>query len=198
MNSENNFYSDTKYIRNEKVDYEIIYGNEKIVFIKAGANGSARGYADKYIRMAKRIHKNIGATVICASNPDAPHENLDEEEIRRVIDEKGLHNIEISFVGVSDGAYHNISLAKRFPETEKMIGINTSYVNISDLKEKLNELPNVNKILIFGTEDDDFNNVVPDLSKIKCENFEINLIEGADHRFTGMVEEFIVLADYLN
>ena len=59
MNSEKNFYSDTKYVGDEKVDYEIIYGNEKIVFIKVGAYGSVRGYADKYIRMAERIHEKI-------------------------------------------------------------------------------------------------------------------------------------------
>ena len=197
MNFEKKFYSDTKYVGYENVDYEIIFGNEKIVFIKAGAYGSARGDADKYIRMAKRIHEKIGATVICASNPDEPHENLDEEEIRRVVAEKGVSDIEVSFIGISDGAYHNLSLAKRFPETVKLMGINTSYVNIFDLKEKLNKLPHISKILIFGTEDDDFDDIVPELSKMKCKNFIIKLIEGADHRFTGMIDEFIALADEL-
>ncbi len=56
-------------IGDEKIKYGIIYGNEKIVFIKVGTDGSIRGYQDKYLRMSHRVHDRISATVICASNP---------------------------------------------------------------------------------------------------------------------------------
>ena len=180
-----------------KVEYEVVFGNEKIVFIKAGAGGSARGYKDKYIRMARRVHERIGATVICVSNPDAPHEELDEAEIRWVIAEKGLANFELYFIGTSDGAYQNLSLAKGFTETIKIIGINTSYIDLCDLKEKLMALPDVFKLLIYGTEDEDSGEVIPMLREMECNNFELKLVDGADHSFTGMVEEFIALSDYL-
>ena len=66
----------------EKFNYHFVFGNEKIVFIKAGAGGSERGYEDKYIKMAERIHERTGATVICASNPIDPIcESPDAEEI---------------------------------------------------------------------------------------------------------------------
>ena len=181
----------------ENLEYEIIFGNGKIVFIKAGAGGSARGYKDKYRKMARRIHEQIGATVICASNPYFPHEEIDEEEIRRVIAEKHLSDFEISFVGVSDGAYHNLSLARRFSETVKWIGINTSYIDVSGLTERLMLLPDVFKLLIYGTKDDDFDDIVPAISKITSEKLALELVEGADHRFTGMLDEFIALADVL-
>ena len=48
----------------EKIKYGILFGNEKIVFIKVGADGNIRGYQDKYLKMAHRIHARIGATVI--------------------------------------------------------------------------------------------------------------------------------------
>lgn len=181
----------------ENLEYEIIFGNGKIVFIKAGAGGSARGYKDKYRKMARRIHEQIGATVICASNPFVPHEEIDEAEIRRVIAEKNLPDFEISFIGISDGAYHNLSLARRFPQTVKWVGINTSYIDVSGLEEKLMLLPDVFKMLIFGSKDVDFDDIVPAISKLTSDNLVLKLVDGADHSFTGMVDEFIALADVL-
>lgn len=178
-----------------KVEYKIIYGNEKIVFIKAGAGGNARGYKNKYIRMAQRIHNRLGATVICASNPDVQHEEIDEAEIRRIISEKAFSDFEVYFIGTSDGAYHNLSLVKRFPETVKLVGINTSYIDTSDFEERMSALPDIHKVLIYGTEDDDFDEVVPMLSEMISDKLELKFIEGADHSFTDMLEEFIALAD---
>ena len=180
-----------------KVEYEVIFGNERIVFIKAGAGGSARGYENKYLRMARRIHERVGATVICASNPDAPHEALDEGKIREIVAGMGFSDFAIYFIGTSDGAYHNLSLAKRFSEVVKVIGINTSYIDIPDLKEKLMALPDILKVMIYGTEDEDFEEIVPALSEMECNNFELKLVDGADHSFTGMTEELIALSDYL-
>ena len=64
-----------KTVCGEKLRYGILYGNEKIVFIKVGAGGSIRGYQDKYLQMAQRVHERMCATVICASNPDAEIKN---------------------------------------------------------------------------------------------------------------------------
>ena len=147
--------------------------------------------------MARCLHERTGATVICASNPDVLHEDVDEAEIRRVIKEKGLSDFEISFIGISDGGYHNLSLARRFSETVKLIGINTSYISTSNLKERVMALRGVFKVFIYGTKDNDFGEIVPELNKIDDENLEIKLVEGADHSFTGMVEELVALTENL-
>ena len=65
------------------------------------------------------------------------------------------------------------------------------------MKEKLMALPDTFKLMIYGAEDEDSEEVVPVLREIECNNFELKLIEGADHSFTGMVEDFVALADYL-
>ena len=39
------------------IEYGIIEGNNTIVFIKSGQNGSIYGYNNKYIKMAKRLNK---------------------------------------------------------------------------------------------------------------------------------------------
>ena len=36
----------------EKIKYGILFENEKIIFIKVGADGNIRGYQDKYLKMA--------------------------------------------------------------------------------------------------------------------------------------------------
>ena len=182
----------------EKFNYHFVIGNEKIVFIKAGAGGSERGYEDKYIKLAERINERTGATVITASNPidpicDAP----DAQEILWVVNRMGFEHFELCFVGVSDGAYLNLELAKRFTETRKWIGINTSFASVNELGARLNALPNVTKLMIYGTKDDDFDEVVPALSTMSSDNFVMEFIEGADHRFTDMLEEFFALADYI-
>ena len=187
----------TKDIGGEKVEYYIVWGNEKIVFIKAGAGGSARGFQDKYIKMAERINKLMGATVICASNPCVSHKGLDEEAIRWVISEKGSVDFEVYFVGTSDGAYKNLSLAKKFPQTVKILGINASYITVEGLMDKLKDLPNADKVLICGTKDIDSRVYVEPIQKAGIPKLKMQLVEGADHKFVGMLDEFISLVDGL-
>lgn len=182
----------------DKFNYNFVLGNEKIVFIKAGAGGSERGYQDKYIKMANRIHERNGATVICASNPMDPIcDSPDAQEIRWVVSRLGVKEFELYLVGVSDGAYLNLDLASQFPETTKWVGINASFISVSDLETRLKALSGVSKIMIYGTEDDDFNEVVPALREISCSNFALEFVDGADHSFTDMLDEFISLADYI-
>ena len=189
-------FTDTKLIGKEIIEYKIISGNEKIVFIKAGAGGNASGYDDKYIKMANRLHERFGATVICASNPDMPHKSVDEEKIRQVVAENNFSEFELYFVGTSDGAYQNLSLAKRFNETKKILSINSSFSTFSKLEEKICALPNVEKIFVLGTADDDYEELIA-IKNITCDNLKLIEVDGADHSFNGMLDEFIKLVDNL-
>ena len=54
--------------RNDEIEYGIIHGNNTIVFIKVGLKGSIYGYKNKYLRIAKKLNKEHGCTVIVASN----------------------------------------------------------------------------------------------------------------------------------
>ena len=54
------------------IEYGIIDGEigcNKILFIKAGQNGSCYGYRNKYLKIAERIKEKYGCTVITSSNP---------------------------------------------------------------------------------------------------------------------------------
>jgi hypothetical protein len=93
----------------------------KRVFIKSGAYGGIKRYEDKYLKIAYRLHERMGATVICASNPEVSHSVLDEKAIRWVASQLNLSGYELYFVGTSDGGYQNLILASRFPETVKFL-----------------------------------------------------------------------------
>lgn len=187
----------SKTVCGETVRYGILHGNENILFLKAGAGGGIRGYGDKYLQMAYRAREKFGSTVICAPNPDVPHTLIDEQIIRQVVSDSGFSAFVLSFVGTSDGAYQTLTLAGRFPETVRLLGINSSFVTVSGLQEKLLALPHVEKILVYGTKDDAYGRVVPALNAMPCERFRTVIVEGADHRFTGMTEKLIDLIDLL-
>ena len=188
-----------KTVSEEKIDYGIVYGNEKIVFIKTGADGNIRGYQDKYPKMAHRVHQRWGATVICASNPDAEYaaqEVADKAMIAKVAADCGFADYEIYFVGTSDGGYQNLRLAQQMPQARKILGINTSLIDADDLAAHLKKLSYVEKVLVYGTKDEAFQ-CIPALQAAGCENLEIITVEGANHKFMGMVDEFIALIDFL-
>ena len=183
-------------LNGDQFNYSITPGNEKIVFIKAGAGGSARGHENKYTRMAERLHARLGATVICASNPIDPIiESPDAQEIRLVANELGFASFELYLIGISDGAYMNLELASQFTEAVKWIGINASYYDTSELEAKLKSLSSVQKIMVIGTEDRDSAALIPMLIAMEDDSFSVKLCEGADHSFTGMTDRFIELSD---
>ena len=184
-----------KTLDKESVDYGFIFGNNKIVFIKVGAGGGIPGYQDKYLRMAHRAHEKLGATVICASNYEKCLP-MDKKAIEWCARYLKLKDAELYFVGVSDGADQCITLS-RYAPTKKLICINPSYVPGHDPSERLIIRSKVDKIFVYGAKDDEGCELAPKLLERKIPNFEIRWAEGADHEFTGMVEEFVSLIDIL-
>lgn len=183
-----------------KIHYGILFGNEKIVFIKVGASGNIRGYQDKYLKLAHRVHERIGATVICASNCDLDGKmqlKIDKALIKKVITDRGLDNYELYFVGTSDGGEHSLKLSQQFPETVKFLGLNSSWRNIDDFIERIRSLSHVKKTFVYGAMDDDFDDIVPRLKALECDNLEIVILDGVDHDFTGKVDDFIALIDLI-
>ena len=182
-----------KTLDEESVDYGFIFGNNKIVFIKAGAGGGIPGYQDKYLRMANKVHERLGATVICSSNYEKSLPT-DKKAIEWCAKYLKLEDAELYFVGVSDGADQCIILSRNAP-TKKLLCINTSFVPGHDPSDRLIIRSKVEKIFVYGTKDDEGYELVPKLKERAIPNFEIRLVEGADHEFTGMVDEFVDLID---
>ena len=180
-----------------KVRYGILVGNSKLVFIKSGSGGSHLGEKGKYLRMAHRVRQRMGATVICASNPEEISTfGADCRAIRYCISDLSSGE-EIYFFGASDGAYTNLALAARFPQTVKLVGVNSSFIDFVDFVEKLRDLPRVDKVLVYGTEDEDGQKYLDRLHSEGIERLDTVTVQGADHSFKGKLEEYIALIDLL-
>ena len=145
--------------------------------------------------MAEKIHDRLGATVICSSNPISSLE-LDRKAIIWCAKKLNNPNFEVSFLGTSDGAYQCICLSKN-PHIKKLVCINPSFVPSKNPRDKLILLSHVEKIFIFGTEDEEGKEIIPKLQEDYIPNLEIKMVEGADHSFTNMVDEFINLSDLI-
>ena len=177
-------------IKKEGIEYGgIIRGNnETIVFIKAGAGGSYRGYDEKYLKMAITLNDIYGATVICASNPsDELSLKYDEAILRELINETKAPVLK--FIGVSRGAYlGSVHLSQRF-EFDKLLLINMPLM--INFHKTIKHLKGKNVKFVFGTKDPSAR-FVPFLI-LKGYDDNIVMIEGADHNFTDMIGEFIEL-----
>lgn len=185
----------SKEFEGETIDYGFIFGNEQIVFIKTGAGGSIRGQSNKYLIMARKIHDRLGATVICSSNPISSLE-LDRRAIIWCTKRLNKPNFEVYFLGTSDGAYQCICLAEN-QRTKKLLCINPSFIPSKFPRDKLILLSRVEKIFIFGTEDEEGKEIIPKLQEDYIPNLQIKMVEGADHSFTNMIDEFIDLSDLI-
>ena len=179
----------SKTVDYEKIQYGILY-----------ANGKIRGYQDKYLRMARRVHERIGATVICASNSDLDGRvqlKIDKALINKVINERCPDNYELYFVGTSDGGEHSLKLSQQFPKTVKFLGLNSSWSSIEDFIERIKSLSHVKKTFVYGAMDVDFDDIAPRLKVLECDNLEFVVLDGVDHDFTGKVEDFIAMIDLI-
>jgi hypothetical protein len=186
-----------KTFNDGEVDYGFVFGNNKIVFIKSGAGGDIFGYQNKYLKMAHRVHERTGATVICSSNHICYLE-LDRKAIEWCAKKLQIEreSAELYFVGTSDGANQCIALSRNAP-TRKLICINPSFPPGHDPSNRLILRSKVEKIFVYGTKDEEGYFLIPKLKEREIPNFQIKMIEGADHQFTGMIDEFISLIDLI-
>ena len=99
--------------------------------------------------------------------------------------------------GARDGGYISLLLSQQFSQTSKYLGINSSHQGIEDFAERIQSLPQIKKILVYGRNDEDFDNDVPTMNALVCDNLEIIVLDDIDHNFTGKVNDFIALIDLI-
>lgn len=178
--------------------YGILRGNSTIVLIKAGANGTCRGYGDKHLKMGLRLRQQLGCTVICASNPCLCDESwpVDKKLLEAYAAEQGFASCKLYLVGHSDGADQMLKLAHDAPNAEKLLLINPSAVSLADLIYKLKRVPHGEKWVVYGKEDEQagFRHY---LIPAGIPKLTVHTVLGADHDFTNMPEDYIALGDLL-
>ena len=178
--------------------YGCIYGNEKIVYIKAGLGGDYLGYENKYLKVAKRLHQKYGCSVISVSNPYIENVHMDIRYdikiIRSFLQKKDCS--ELYFFGISNGCLKGIELAASGIPFQKMLLINMPLmINFHKTKRWIAEIPQTDIIAVYGNRDPSYS-YVPFIDGI-TDNLKTVIMPDADHNLAGKTDEFIALADEL-
>lgn len=177
------------------IDYGIVEGNNIIVFIKAGQNGSLYGYQNKYIKMAKRLNKKYGCSVICSSNPFDGNNPLDNA--MEVIEDyaKRFDDYKIYYLGYSNGALIGAWFGVKYPKIKRMVLVNGPLMyNLHKTKEGALSFKGESINFIYG-EHDQSTPYLELLKSIENDKIKIFVEEGQDHHFSKSEEEFQKIPD---
>lgn len=100
---------ETRPLGKGSVEYGIIHGNRTLILIKSETDSLRH----KHLQMAKALHEQIGATVICAPSPKTcSSEMQDYTLLREIINEKKGEPT-LYFIGISSGALQGLFSATR-------------------------------------------------------------------------------------
>lgn len=172
------------------IDYGIVKGNNIIVFIKAGQNGSLYGYQNKYIKMAKRLNQKYGCSVICSSNPFDGNNPLDNA--MEVIEDyaKKFDDYKIYYLGYSNGALIGAWLGIKYPKIKRMALVNGPLMyNLHKTKEGALSFKGESINFIYGEYDQSIG-YVELLKSIENDKIKVFIESGQDHHFSKSEEDF--------
>ena len=183
------------------INYGIIKGSNKIFLIKAGLDGSMRGYQNKYLIIANEINKKYGYTVICSSNPyDGMNDPLIDafDFIEEYVKEMGFEDYEVYYMGNSNGGYIGARWGYKYPQIKKMLLINAPlYTNFDLMIKGTYSFKGDKVVYIYGSLDPSMRNIRI-LNDMVSRKVIINIIEGEDHNFSKGIYDFKKLPeDYL-
>lgn len=174
----------------EIIDYGIVEGNNIIVFIKAGQDGSLYGYQNKYIKMARRLNKKYGCSVICSSNPFDGNNPLDNameiiEDYAKIFD-----NYKIYYLGYSNGALIGAWFGVKYPKIKRMALVNGPLMyNFHKTKEGPLSFNGDMISFIYGEYDQSIG-YIDLLKNMENDKIKVFVEKGQDHHFSKSEESF--------
>ena len=197
---ESHFDKTVTLIQNGKeIEYGIIDGNNTIVYIKAGMEGSCYGYENKYVRVGRLLNEKHGCSIISSSNPLGLHTDFSAEMgfIRDYAMKHNLEDYKVYYLGHSNGAALGIINAWHFSEIKKLICINAPLMmNPQLLIHGIKVFSGEKMNLVYGSKDASFS-MVKLYSELESGKIDFVRIYGADHNFTGCLDLFIELPSVL-
>ena len=174
------------------IDYGIVNGNNTIVFIKSGQDGSMCGYKNKYLRMANDINNKYGYTVICSSNPYNGVNPLDDaiEVINNYCSNKGYKDYEIYYMGHSCGGLIGLWYGVNYPHIKRILSVNAPLMyNWHNTKYGIKRFKGDRLTLVYGSLDQSIK--YTELAKLlESDIVKLEIVEGQDHHFSKNDDDF--------
>ena len=190
-----NFDIETKSILDAKtsIEYGIINGNNTIVFIKPGQDGSMYGYKNKYLFLAKKLNKKYNCTVICSSNSYDGRNPLDYDI--KIIEDyaKVFDSYQIFYIGFSKGATIGAWFGAHYPKIKRMVLINGPLMyNYHKTKQGVLDFVGEKITFIYGSLDPSIK--YTELLKLLISNrIKLEIVLGANHYFSE--KEFYTIVE---
>jgi len=179
------------------IEYGIFEGNNKILFIKTGQNGTIYGFDNKYLKIAKQINEKIGATVIVASTYFTGKNSLQNgiELIEEYSKERNFIDYDIYYMGFSNGALIGALFANKYEKIKKMLLINMPlFLFLKNIINELNHFKGEEITLVYGDLDQSFKYIPLILPKIH-DSIKLEILEDINHYFKDNEEIFINLPE---
>ena len=183
----------------KEIEYGIIDGNNTIVFIKAGLEGSCYGYENKYVRIGRSLNEKHGCSIIASSNPLGYKTDFAAEMdfIKDYAEKQNLDDYQVYFFGHSNGVALGIINAYQFAEIKKLVCINAPLmINLHLLLRGIKGFSGEKLTLVYGSNDVSFD-MLKLYSELESDKIDFVRIHGADHNFTGCLDLFIELPGVL-
>lgn len=180
------------------INYGIIDGNEIIVFIKVGKDGTIYGYNNKYLSLASYINTKYGYTVICSSNNGKSILNNEMDMIKNYCQNKFI-NYQIYYIGISNGASLGMLYGYNYEQIKKMLLINGPLmINFDKIINGLLKYKGDKIYLIYG-EKDPSSKYVNLLKELKNNKINVLTISNEGHNLNFNDERLIqILEKFLN
>ena len=183
----------------KEIEYGIIDGNNTIIFIKSGMEGSCYGFKNKYVRIGRLLNERHGCSIISSSNPLGYQTDFAAEMsfIQEYAMKHNLEDYKVYYLGHSNGAALGIINAYRFSEIKKLVCINAPLMmNPQQLIQGIKAFNSEKMYLVYGSKDPSFD-MVKLYSELESEKIDFVRVKNADHNFTGNLNFFIELPGIL-
>lgn len=163
---------------------------DKALVILTGVGGSADGFGNKYLRIAEYVQSDYGFPVFIAPTPK---DIWDRKE--GFFDEVAAHFMQnktcVYLMGVSAGATMALWYAVKYPQIRRILCVNPVLnINLHLTSSGIRDFCGEKMAVVFGEKDPSakWAKILP-----AAPHLQINIVPGADHLFSGKLDEFIDL-----
>ena len=182
-------------ITENRIDYGILKGEDRLLYVKVGNGGDIYGRENKYLRIARQIRAHHGWSVLVASTP-ADLSAKDCMAYDTAFIQRRFENAaDIYAFGNSKGGQMLLSYAYLNPRIKRVAAVNAPLmIDLHKTKAGLQRFEGDRITLIYG-EKDQSAGYLPFLKHGLPPKCHLITVAMADHNFSEMTEEFIGLPE---
>lgn len=173
------------------IEYGFVKGSSTVVFIKAGLGGSLYGYENKYLKLAKKLNKLYGYSVLAASNPEGTKDPIAEglNTLHVFMEKLDMQVTCKYYMGFSNGAYIGFTDGLN-EDFKKYLLINSPLMmNFHKIKRGIQNAQGKDILIVYGDQDSSYK-YAEMLTPYLNERIRLKIVQGADHQFVGKTTEF--------